>query len=88
MTGYYTDEAKVIQIPFRKNCTFELLPHNENGFVNNSWKSITTRYNQLKFHNEVQIGIRNIKNDGLSNCEFVEHSNIKNKNQTHIVVGI
>lgn len=81
-------ENKPIDVPFRRPSTFELLSHEENGFVKTGWKSEMTRYNQLRFYNEVQKGYRNTKEDGLSNCDFVEHSVSKVKQQIHVVVGI
>ena len=88
IVGLSYDEIKIIQTPYRRDCTFLLLSHDENGYINNSWKNITTRYNQLKFHNEMEQGHRNFKLDGLSNCKYKEYSNSNINNQTHIVVGI
>jgi hypothetical protein len=88
MVGYSFDEVKLIDVPFKRECTFKLLPHEENGYVNGSWKNITTRYNQMRFHNEVSKGHKNIKDDGLSNCTYKEHSYSHVDNQKHIVVGI
>jgi hypothetical protein len=88
IVGESYSESKTIDVPFRRKSTFELLTHEENGFVKTGWKSDMTRYNQLKFYNEVQKGYRNTKEDGLSNCDFVEHSLSKVKQQIHVVVGI
>jgi hypothetical protein len=88
MIGYSFDEVKLIDVPFKKESTFTLLPHEENGYVNGGWKNITTRYNQMRFHNEVSKGHKNIKDDGLSNCTYKEHSYSNVDNQKHIVVGI
>jgi predicted glycosyltransferase involved in capsule biosynthesis len=88
MVGYLFDEVKLIDVPFKKECTFELIPHEENGYVNGGWKNITTRYNQMRFHNEVSKGHKNIKDDGLNNCVYKEHSYSHVDNQKHIVVGI
>jgi hypothetical protein len=88
LSGYVSDYKKVIHIPFRKDCTFELLSHEENGYVGNAWKNITTRYNQMRFHNEVKNDLTNPLQDGLSNCRYREHSNVKVLNETNITVGI
>lgn len=88
IVGETHHENKLIDVPFRRISTFELMSHEENGFVKTGWKSEMTRYNQLKFYNEVQKGYRNTKEDGLSNCDFVEHSVSKVKQQIHVVVGI
>jgi hypothetical protein len=88
MVGYSFDEVKLIDIPFKRECTFKLIPHEENGYVNGGWKNITTRYNQMRFYNEVSKKHKNIKDDGLSNCTYKEHSYSHVDNQKHIVVGI
>jgi hypothetical protein len=88
IVGYSIDDTKLIDIPFRRNSTFNLLEHDENGYMNNSWKNKTTRYNQLRFENEVSKRYIDTMSDGLNNCSFKEYSKVKVKNQTHIVVGI
>jgi hypothetical protein len=88
IVGYLLDDTKKLSIPYRRESTFKLIPHEENGFVNGAWKSGTTRFNQLRYFNEVVRGHKPTKEDGLSNLEFKEHSNIKIENQTHINVSI
>jgi hypothetical protein len=85
---YTYEEVKTIDIPFRKKSRFKDLFHEDNGFVGSSWKNITTRYNQLKFSNEVAKGYVNTKEDGLSNLTYKEYSNTRVGNQTHLVVDI
>jgi hypothetical protein len=79
---------KIIEIPFRRESSFTLLKHENNGFVDGGWKDINTRYNQLKFSNEVSKGYINTKEDGLNNLRYKEYSNTKINNETHIVIGI
>ena len=86
--GYVFENKKLIKIPHRRNSTFQLVLHDENGYVNGSWKEITTRYNQLKYHNEVLKGNKNTKNDGLNNLNYKTHNTIKDNQITHILVGI
>jgi hypothetical protein len=88
IVGYDIDDIKIIETPFRRDCTFKLLDHDENGYINNKWRNKTTRYNQLRFENEVSKGYYNTDEDGLSNLQFVEHSNTKVKNNSHIIIGI
>ena len=88
VVGYQIEDTKPIYIPHRRESTFKLIPHEENGFVNGSWKNITTRYNQLRYINEVATGHKNTKHDGLSNLAFKELNRAKIENQTHIVVSI
>lgn len=88
LVGFDMNDTKIIEVPFRRDCTFKLLEHDENGYVDNKWKNKTTRYNQLRFENEVSKGYLDTETDGLSDLEFIEHSNTKVKNHSHIIVGI
>ena len=59
-----------------------------NGFENNKWKTQFTRWNQLRFQNEVLLDDNLIKNDGLSTLEFIEHGRTHENKITHINIGI
>jgi hypothetical protein len=73
----------------RRECTFESLKHEENGFFENKWKDKSTRWNQLRFHNEVLYNNEGlIKGDGLRDLKFTEHGKIESSNITQINVGI
>jgi hypothetical protein len=86
--GYTFDDYKEIKIPHRRESTFKLLPHEENGYENGGWKNQTTRYNQLRFHNEVLINSKEIESNGLSTCKFREFGKETVDNIIHINVGI
>ena len=45
-----------IPVPWRRDSTFELLYHKENGFYENKWTWTDTRKNQLHFYNKVLKG--------------------------------
>jgi hypothetical protein len=78
-----------IKIPYRRTSTFRLLPHTENGFFENKWKNQTTRWNQLRFNNEVTNNDKLIYEDGLSTLKYIIHGTHEvDKNITHINVGI
>jgi hypothetical protein len=77
-----------IKIPHRRNGLFYSLKHEENGFLNNKWKDQATRWNQLRFVNEVLNNDELLMNDGLSTLEFIEHGKTKINNITHINVGV
>ena len=78
----------VIPRPYRRNGRFKLLDHDDAGFSNNSWQDLNTRYNQLRFNNEVKNQWHDPAKDGLNNLEFDIHSNIKSGNSTHLIVAI
>jgi hypothetical protein len=83
------EKYKRIKIPYRRESTFALLPHKENGFYKNKWKFKATRWNQLRFYNEVRLNDDLLENDGLSTLEFAEHSKIQiSENITHVNVAI
>lgn len=77
-----------IQTPLRRESKFWILKHDNNGFFKNAWKHQETRWNQLRFINEVSIDSTLLENDGLSTLEFQEHGKVKNNNILHINVGI
>jgi hypothetical protein len=82
------DEYTEVKIPHRRKSLFKSLIHEENGFLGNKWRDQATRWNQLRFFNEVSTNKDLLKNDGLSNLEFVEHGITRNNKITHINVGI
>ena len=82
------ESSKFVDIPFRKQSKFKLLEHEDNGFVGGGWKNITTRYNQLRFTNEVAKGFTDNQKDGLSTLKYKEYSYVTVDKETHIVVGI
>jgi hypothetical protein len=88
MVGYNGDSLKIIEIPFRRDCTFQLMEHEENGFLNTGWKEITTRYNQLKYYNELLSGYRDTTKDGLNTLHYKVHSETQINSQTHVLVAI
>jgi len=82
------DEYSEIKIPHRRKGLFESLKHEENGFTGYSWKDHATRWNQLRFHNEIFYNNDLIDEDGLSNLKYTEHGKRRDNNITHINVGI
>jgi hypothetical protein len=77
-----------LKVPHRRESVFNLLYHEENGFDNNKWKSEFTRYNQLRFHNEVKNNEDLINTDGLRDLEFLEHGKSHTDQITYINVGL
>jgi hypothetical protein len=81
-------KIREVKIPFRRESTFISLSHEENGFYKNKWKHRETRWNQLRFINEVSKNDELLENDGLSDLDFLEYGKITENNITHINVGI
>ena len=82
------DEYTNIKIPYRRQSKFRSLIHEENGFVGNKWKDQATRWNQLRFHNEVSLNDDLIDNDGLSTLTFHVHGKHKENKLTQMNVGL
>jgi hypothetical protein len=82
------DAEKTILIPKRRNCKFLSLKHIENGFDSNGWKDENTRWNQLRFVNEVK-NHPSLLDEGLSTLDFYEHGiEIENEHTRIITVAI
>jgi hypothetical protein len=82
------DEFTEIKIPHRRISKFILLPHESNGFLGTKWKHQATRWNQLRFTNEVSLNKNLLYNDGLSDLDFVQHGLIKDNKTYQAIVGI
>ena len=82
------DSHKTILVPHRRESLFRVLPHEENGFVDNKWKNKATRWNQLRFHNEVLLKPELIKNDGLSTLIYQDYGVVTDGHITRINVGL
>jgi hypothetical protein len=76
-------------IPFRRSSKLLKLEHKDCGFKDGRWQDDNSRWNQLRYNNEVQLGHHyNIK-DGLNTCiDYTIYSKIKDNKITHLNVGI
>ena len=83
------DSKKVVQyIPYRKDSKINFLKHDNNGFVGGRWKDDLTRWNQLRFTNEVEKGYNSHIEDGLSTLQYTLHGEIVKNRYHHLNVGI
>ena len=82
------NEFTEIKIPFRRKSLFRSLPHEQNGFLGTKWKDQATRWNQLRFLNEVSINKELLYNDGLSDLDFVQHGLMTDNKTYHAIIGI
>lgn len=83
-----TTEYENFYIPHRRKSLLKSLKHEENGFNGNRWKDDNTRWNQLRFINEVSINEELLKNDGLSTLQYALHGKEVIDNITLLNVGI
>lgn len=76
-------------IPFRRNSKLIKLEHKDCGFNNGRWQDDNSRWNQLRYNNEVQQGHRDNIEDGLTTLQtYALHGKIKENNIIHLNVGI
>jgi len=81
-------DEKRISIPTRRNSTFQMIEHKSEGYSEGSWKSKSTRLNQIRFYNQVINNKSNLDEDGLSSLKYVTNSKVKDKNYTFISVNL
>lgn len=82
------DEFVTVQVPFRRESEFQLLDHEENGFLGYKWKDQSTRWNQLRFYNEVSKNDRFIGSEGLKNLKYTLHGKEVVDKITRVNVGL
>ena len=75
-------------IPYRRNSIIKRQDHESNGFIGGRWKSDLTRWNQLRFNNEVLNGVYDETKDGVSSLKYKLHGRKKVNNYIHLNVGI
>ena len=76
-------------IPFRRNSKLVKLEHKDCGFNNGRWQDDNSRWNQLRYNNEVQTGSRDRKIDGLTTLgRYKIHGKANQGNIIHLNVGI
>jgi hypothetical protein len=65
------------------------LEHIDCGFNDGRWQDDNSRWNQLRYNNEVQTGYRDKFDDGLSTClDYTLYGKIEENNIIHLNVGI
>ena len=86
---FITRETRDGYIPFRRRSKLEFLKHDNNGFDGGRWISDLTRWNQLRYNNEVLNGVYDETKDGLSTMRVVvQGRNKPSENIVHLNVGI
>ena len=81
-------ERKEISIPARRQSNFEMLEHKSEGYFQGTWKSESTRLNQIRFYNQVRNNETDLANDGLTSLNFKGVSKTEQDNYTFISVEL
>lgn len=77
-----------IHFPYRRKSTVRKLKHPGNGFNGGRWESDLTRWNELKFINEVSKGYANTSEDGLADLTFTLHNKERSDDKKVITMNI
>ena len=86
---YYRNKvAKFSYIPHRREGKIKKLYHPNLGFKDGVWQDSLTRWNQIRFNNEVLLSTHKQEHEGLSNCKFKIYNREKEGRYTHLKVGI
>lgn len=76
-------------IPFRRDSKLIKLKHSNCGFKDGRWQDDNSRWNQLRYNNEVQLGHHDNIKDGLNTCiDYTLYSKEIENNIIHLNVGI
>tara|TARA_B110000503_G_C7172509_1_gene425034 strand:- start:6503 stop:7924 length:1422 start_codon:yes stop_codon:yes gene_type:complete len=86
--GHNHQDSKQIRVPFRRNSTFSTVDIKVANYMDGRWLHQTTRFNQLKYVNEVSKGFSDLSADGLSSLEYKVHSITSLDRETHMTVAI
>ncbi len=76
------------KVPFRRESKIRRLKHEDSGFADGKWKHDMTRWNQIRFNNEIVNDPDYNIEDGLSTCTFIKHSRNQKGKIIHLTVGI
>ena len=86
--SFQSIERKEISIPARRQSTFEMINHTSEGYLEGSWKTKSTRLNQIRFYNQVRNNETNLSTDGLTTLKFTGVSKTEQDNYTFISVKL
>ena len=81
-------ETQRLYFPYRRFSRLKELPHESSGFNGGRWESDLTRWNELKYYNEVSKGYADNHEDGLTTLQYICHSRDKSDDRRTITINI
>ena len=81
-------ERKKISIPARRDSTFEMMEHNEEGYGEGGWKYESTRLNQIRYYDQILNNKSNLISDGLNTLKYKTASKTEDNNYTFLSVNL
>lgn len=70
LVDYFAPPIIRVKFPYRRKSTFQLIKHEEQGYINGHWKDWGSRENQLRYYRRVNSGDSKYLEDGLTTCKY------------------
>lgn len=77
-----------VPLPHRRQGEFRALPHDENGYTDGYWLNWKSRENQIDYYDKYYKKSTNLKEDGITNCEYKIISKEVENNNTYLKVEL
>ena len=81
-------EQQKISLPARRDSTFEMMEHNEEGYGEGGWKYESTRLNQIRYYEQILNNKSNLTTDGINTLKFKTNQKTEDENYTFLSVNL
>ena len=81
-------EQQKISLPARRDSTFEMMLHNEEGYGEGGWKYESTRLNQIRYYDQILNNKSNLISDGLTTLKFKTNQKTEDENYVFLSVNL
>ena len=81
-------EQQKIAVPARRDSTFEMMQHNEEGYGEGGWKYESTRLNQIRYFDQILNNKSNLISDGLNTLKYTTTQKTEDKNYVFLSVNL
>ena len=81
-------EQQKIAVPARRDCTFEMMQHNEEGYGEGGWKYESTRLNQIRYFDQILNNKSNLISDGLTTLKYTTTQKTEDRNYIFLSVNL
>ena len=81
-------EQQKISLPARRDSTFEMMEHNEEGYGQGGWKYESTRLNQIRYYDQILNNKSNLISDGLTTLKYKTISKTEDNNYIFLSVNL
>lgn len=88
ISKFDVDTKQRLYFPYRRKSRFRRLKHESSGFNGGRWESDLTRWNELRYHNEVCKGYADPNTDGLKNTKYKLHNRKRSEDRSVVKLNI